>query len=121
LTQAFHAIVAAHHGILCKSLCVLALSKQRVALLPPALSSLKPLLIQHRATLNTLQQQKQQHALVMQAAGWVGRVIDTLQLYLCSFPERCCAHQDGYSSSLLCSSLSRHVLTMCSFGVAHTI
>jgi hypothetical protein len=26
-----------------------------------------------------------------------------------------------YSGSLLCSSLSRHVLTMCSFGVAHTI
>jgi hypothetical protein len=56
-----------------------------------------------------------------QAAGQVGRVIDTLQLYLCSLPERCCVHQDGYSGSLLCSSLSRHVLTMCSFGVAHTI
>jgi hypothetical protein len=30
-------------------------------------------------------------------------------------------HQDGYSGSLLCSSLSRHVLTMCSFGVARNI
>jgi hypothetical protein len=56
-----------------------------------------------------------------QAAGRVERVIDTLQLYLCSFPERYCVHQDDYSGSLLCSSLFRHVLTMCSFGVAHTI
>jgi hypothetical protein len=23
-----------------------------------------------------------------------GRVLDTLQLYLCSYPERCCVHQD---------------------------
>jgi hypothetical protein len=32
-----------------------------------------------------------------QAAGRVGRVIDALQLNLCSFSERCCAHQDGNS------------------------
>jgi hypothetical protein len=44
-----------------------------------------------------------------QAAGQVGCAIGTLQIYLCSFSERCCIFQEGYRSS---NGLNNAVLTL---------